>query len=83
MSMSCRTCTDPECEYRGEDRGACEDHDAEPHEEPSIIELEWGANRKVLKQLRSEVDELAAQAKQLRREWDDFFAALVRVRDGE
>jgi len=77
MTMSCLNCTDPECEYRGEDRGACEDHDAEPHEETKHVD----PVDNLLAGLRSEVDDLTAQVARLRREWDDFWAAMVRARE--
>ena len=77
MSMSCLTCTDPECESRGTDRAACEDHDAEPHEETS------DPVSNLLAGLRSDMNDCMAQIATLQRQWDDFCAAMVRAREGE
>jgi hypothetical protein len=75
--MSCLNCTDPECEYRGTDRAACEDHDAEPHRE--IVD----PVSNLLAGLRSDLNDCMARIATLQRQWDDFWAAMVRAREGE
>jgi len=77
MSMSCLTCTDPECEYRGTDRAACEDHDSEPHEES------FDPVARQIAELRSGLENLSEQFSQFREEWAGVWAAVVRAREGE
>jgi len=84
MSMTCLNCKDFDCEWKHTDKPACEDYippsrleDDEPPEKP----VDPVAN--LLAGLRSEVDDLTAQVKSLQRQVDDFFAAVVKLREGE
>jgi hypothetical protein len=77
MSMTCLNCTDPECEYRGEDRAACEDHDAEPHTysidaRDPLDKLEGKVNG-----VRSDLDDLTAHFNVFH---DEFLAIIAAIR---
>ena len=79
MTHSCQTCTDYTCDRMGADMRSCEhytEEDEMPRDEVSPVDA-------ILAQAVDDIEKLAQQLAELRSEWDDVWAALVRARAGE
>lgn len=82
MTTTCATCFDPDCDKAGQDLRACEHHvrldDVDP--EPKLV---VSHTDKTLSDLTERVDLIAGQMQTMQMQWDDFWAAVLKVRAGE
>ena len=81
MTQTCKTCHERDCDKVGADLRACEHYvrlsDVDP--EP-VVESPAGDT---LRDLAERVDLIAGQMQTMQMQWDDFWAAVLKVRAGE
>jgi len=81
MTQTCKSCYNDLCDYMGQDRRVCEHpvrlSDVEPQ---PVVDPPAGD---ALRDLADRVDLIAGQLQTMQMQWDDLWAAILKVRAGE